>query len=69
MLPTMNWGYYLAAIFRKPSLEMQRSSDLYEAQITLMEAEKNVEYFSAITTAMRGRVARLKREGERNEIQ
>jgi len=46
--------------WRKPDLTVLVALELYQAQRDLLEAEKLLEYATALRTSMAARVARLK---------
>jgi hypothetical protein len=46
-------------MFAKMTLEERRESDLEEAEFTLLDASKQLEYYEAVAEAMKARIARL----------
>lgn len=50
---------FLRRMFAKMTLEERRESDLEEAEFTLLDASKQLEYYEAVAEAMKARIARL----------
>ena len=59
---------FLRCLFCRVTVEEQVEMDLYEAQITLLDASKQLEYYQSVETAMKIRIARLQSAYQTSEL-